>query len=263
MSANSFFSLIMYFCNYRFRSTRIGWPADIKRGSISPNGRVRAMMNAKARRNESKTVELRLTGAEAANGSRRTVTANRAGPSKSITESAVGRQTRATRKAPRRGEIERKLFPAMLRPNGRFGVGVLLAIGRREGASHEIQYFRDERFAPTPGRRPKAALLSRTDPRTAASLLAGLAHPARFKMATAIASGAGTHRQLAEQLKLKTGPLYHHLRSLERAGIVAQASRNLYELTPRGMTALLMVAALGKEGQQSGGWKRQTWRNGR
>ena len=43
---------------------------------------------------------------------------------------------------------------------------------------------------------------------------------------------------------LSTGSLYHHLRDLMHAGLIAQEGRNRYQITPRGQRVLLMLLAL-------------------
>lgn len=43
---------------------------------------------------------------------------------------------------------------------------------------------------------------------------------------------------------LSTGSLYHHLRDLMHAGLIAQAGRNQYHVTPRGQRVLLLLLAL-------------------
>ncbi len=47
---------------------------------------------------------------------------------------------------------------------------------------------------------------------------------------------------------LSTGSLYHHLRDLMHAGLIAQAGRNQYHITPRGQRVLLLLLALAAEG---------------
>ena len=47
---------------------------------------------------------------------------------------------------------------------------------------------------------------------------------------------------------LSTGSLYHHLRDLMHAGLIGQAGRNQYQITPRGQRVLLVLLALAVEG---------------
>lgn len=46
---------------------------------------------------------------------------------------------------------------------------------------------------------------------------------------------------------LSTGSLYHHLRDLMHAGLLGQAGRNRYHITPRGQKTLLLLLALSVE----------------
>ena len=56
---------------------------------------------------------------------------------------------------------------------------------------------------------------------------------------SAAALGAAAH--------LSTGSLYHHLRDLMHAGLIAQEGRNRYGITPRGQRVLLLLLALAAE----------------
>ncbi|HKQ50257.1 MAG TPA: winged helix-turn-helix domain-containing protein [Phycisphaerae bacterium] len=139
----------------------------------------------------------------------------------------------------------RTLFPEFDRTGHRFGLGILLAVLEREGSEAEIGFARVGRFHPTPGRRPKAAIFGAVDAGHVARMLAGLAHPDRIRILRAILQGSATHFALHKAVGLKTGPLYHHLRALERAGVLTMATRNAYELTKRGRVALLVTHTLG------------------
>ena len=136
------------------------------------------------------------------------------------------------------------LFPQASQHRQRFGVGVVLAVAERQGDEGEIRYARLERFSSRPAQRPKAALLSVTDPTDMAKILTGLAHADRIRLAGAVMGGANTHHLLSKAVGLKTGPLYHHLRELERSGLLATVSRNRYELTELGRVALLITVVM-------------------
>ena len=136
-------------------------------------------------------------------------------------------------------------FPELSKTKHRFGLGVLLAVFERQGAEAELGFARVGRFYPTPGQRPKETVLGAADAGYVARMLAGLAHPDRIRILRAILQGAATHHSLHKAVKLKTGPLYHHLRALERAGVLTMATRNAYELTERGRIALLVTNSLG------------------
>jgi len=49
---------------------------------------------------------------------------------------------------------------------------------------------------------------------------------------------------LGTAANLSTGSLYHHLRDLMHAGLIGQAGRNHYQVTPRGQKTLLLLLAL-------------------
>ncbi len=141
-------------------------------------------------------------------------------------------------------DILKQLFPLAAQPDRRFGVGVLIAMVTQEGTAGELQYVRAQRFATRPGLRPKAAVLALAAPKHIARLMAGFAHPDRVLITQAVISGANTHHALSEALGLKTGPLYHHIRALERAGILRTPGRNMYELTELGRVALFAATLL-------------------
>ena len=52
---------------------------------------------------------------------------------------------------------------------------------------------------------------------------------------------------LGEAAGLSTGSLYHHLRDLMHAGLIAQEGRNRYQITPLGQRVLLLLLALAAE----------------
>lgn len=126
----------------------------------------------------------------------------------------------------------------------RYGVGAFIAVVERQGAEGGIAVGDITEFRPRPGERPKTAFLARADPVRLARMLGGLAHPDRVRLATAITMGARTHRDLSEATRLKTGPLYHHVRELERAELLRCAVRNVHELTELGRLVLLVCTVL-------------------
>jgi DNA-binding transcriptional ArsR family regulator len=82
-----------------------------------------------------------------------------------------------------------------------------------------------------------AALLgyALSSPQKVGLLRALLGHPS--ESAAALGATAG----------LSTGSLYHHLRDLMHAGLIAQEGRNRYGITPRGQRVLLLLLALASE----------------
>lgn len=93
-----------------------------------------------------------------------------------------------------------------------------------------------------------AAQIAKTTDEAAALLGYALSSPQKVSLLRALlrhesesaaALGATTH--------LSTGSLYHHLRDLMHAGLIAQAGRNQYGITPRGQRVLLLLLALASE----------------
>jgi DNA-binding HxlR family transcriptional regulator len=147
-------------------------------------------------------------------------------------------------------------IPALLGPNKAFGAAVVVAVADRVGEQAKISHATIEEVFQRPGMRPKGRLLDRADPEDLARLLGGLAHPDRVRLAKAILAGAGSHRELDKEMEMRTGPLYHHLRELERAGILVKASRNLYTVTERGRLVLFVATVLAGFGSGArSGWR--------
>lgn len=79
----------------------------------------------------------------------------------------------------------------------------------------------------------------------AARALSALAHPVRLELVRRLLAGARTASDLAAIPDLGTsGQLYHHLRELQAAGLVAQRRRNDYTVpADRVIPCLALVAA--------------------
>ncbi|HVP11882.1 MAG TPA: hypothetical protein VMV94_11940 [Phycisphaerae bacterium] len=150
----------------------------------------------------------------------------------------------ARRRRARADELS-SLFPSLCDSTKRFGISVLLAVAERWGKDGEVRCARQEALFAKPGLRPKTSLLDRANPDILARTLSGVAHPDRIRLARAILTGANTHQLLAKAVSLKTGPLYHHLRELERAGLLSMKSRNAYVLTNFGRIVLYVATVLG------------------
>jgi hypothetical protein len=73
-------------------------------------------------------------------------------------------------------------------------------------------------------------------------VLAALGHPVRLQLAHALLSGPATAAELQESLGLHTpGQLYHHLRALTAAKVIAQPSRNQYVLPAEKVVPVLVL----------------------
>jgi len=148
------------------------------------------------------------------------------------------------------------LFPTLSSSAHRYGLAIVLAIAERQGEDAQLEVARLERFAAKPGRGPKSAFVQLADAAGIAKTLAGLAHPDRVRIGRAILLGSHTHQLLREAVGIKTGPLYHHLRALERAGLITMADRNQYGLTRMGRAAILTSTSLAAAGNGgSGSWE--------
>ncbi len=84
-----------------------------------------------------------------------------------------------------------------------------------------------------------AAQIAKTTDEAAALLGYALSSPQKVSLLRAL---------LGTTTNLSTGSLYHHLRDLMHAGLIAQAGRNQYQITPRGQRVLLLLLALAAEG---------------
>lgn len=142
----------------------------------------------------------------------------------------------------------RFLFPKLAKASNRFGLGIAIARAVREGGQPKYQIERLEEAFQKPGMRPRAAITAKIDSISIANQLSGLAHPDRIRLAVAILTGADTHMKLRTETRLAAGPLYHHLRAMQLAGLVQQPSRNFYTLTELGERFLLIAACLGRFG---------------
>ena len=128
---------------------------------------------------------------------------------------------------------------AILAVAGTLGVAVAGAPPRQ---------FRIKRrlVAPAPGRTSAAgnsAFLEEADCRA----FAALGHMQRARMLAMLLGGPGTYQSLQSATGLRPGPLYHHIHELRLAGLIAPKVRNNYELTPLGLRAVVIAAALGAE----------------
>ena len=93
-----------------------------------------------------------------------------------------------------------------------------------------------------------AAQIAKTTDEAAALLGYALSSPQKVSLLRAL---LGREPESAATLgtttNLSTGSLYHHLRDLMHAGLIAQSGRNQYQITPRGQRVLLLLLALASE----------------
>ncbi|MCG8404608.1 MAG: winged helix-turn-helix domain-containing protein [Phycisphaerales bacterium] len=136
------------------------------------------------------------------------------------------------------------LFPKLESIASDNGQGAFIAFTTREKTGIQIRYARFEAPNRTRPARKNSHTPTTRDPAGMARLLHGLAHVDRIRVADALYRGARTHQSLKESVGLQAGPLYHHLRELERGGLVESFSRNDYQLTEAGRLALLLTSGL-------------------
>ena len=93
-----------------------------------------------------------------------------------------------------------------------------------------------------------AAQIAKVTDESAAILGYALSSPQKIALLRAlIGREAESAAALGVTAQLSTGSLYHHLRDLMHAGLIAQAGRNQYHVTPRGQRVLLLLLALASE----------------
>ena len=94
-----------------------------------------------------------------------------------------------------------------------------------------------------------AAQLSGAADEAAAQLGYALSSPQKVGLLRALLGHSSeSAAALGAAAQLSTGSLYHHLRDLMHAGLIAQEGRNRYQITPHGQRVLLLLLALTVEG---------------
>lgn len=172
-----------------------------------------------------------------------------------VPASRIGENCRKTRRGGRisvnragDAHLIQQIFPMLSGRTTRYGVGICVASCRRLGDQAEWSVSQLVRHAARPGERPTGAFFESADCVGVARMVGGLAHADRLRIAQALACGAVSHHDLEQAIKLKTGPLYHHLRVLERAGVLQIRGRNEYVLSQAGRLLLLAVTVLAAQG---------------
>lgn len=91
----------------------------------------------------------------------------------------------------------------------------------------------------------EVADLMATDWTAAAMALESMGSPPRLALLTALVGGPRSRAELQEALggESSSGHLYHHLRELQRAGLIMQRRRGTYEIVSRAVIPLLAVLA--------------------
>jgi DNA-binding transcriptional ArsR family regulator len=91
----------------------------------------------------------------------------------------------------------------------------------------------------------QVADLMATDWTAAAGALESMGSPPRLALLAALVGGPRSRAELQEALggESSTGHLYHHLRELQRAGLITQRRRGAYEVVARAVIPLLAILA--------------------
>jgi len=93
-----------------------------------------------------------------------------------------------------------------------------------------------------------AVQIAKTTDEAAALLGYALSSPQKVSLLRALLGRESeSAAALGTTTNLSTGSLYHHLRDLMHAGLITQAGRNQYQITPRGQRVLLLLLALAAE----------------
>lgn len=75
-------------------------------------------------------------------------------------------------------------------------------------------------------------------------VISALASPPRLRLLKAMLRGASTNQQLQQALgEVSVGQLYHHLKELQSAGLIAQKRRGSYEIKTQAVVPLLAILA--------------------
>ncbi|GAA0935319.1 helix-turn-helix domain-containing protein [Nonomuraea longicatena] len=79
----------------------------------------------------------------------------------------------------------------------------------------------------------------------AATVLEAMGSPPRLAILSGLVGGTRTSAELQETLggESSTGHLYHHLRELQRAGLITQRRRGAYDIYPQAVIPLLAILA--------------------
>jgi DNA-binding transcriptional ArsR family regulator len=91
----------------------------------------------------------------------------------------------------------------------------------------------------------QVADLMAADWTAAAGALESMGSPPRLALLAALVGGPRSRAELQEALggESSTGHLYHHLRELQRAGLITQRRRGAYEVVARAVIPLLAILA--------------------
>ncbi len=169
-----------------------------------------------------------------------------AGHRKARLHSNRSSEIRTTKRPPPRTRVNPALawFPEIGKAPKCFGLGVAIAIAEAAGDRPRVRIVRRSSFSGKAGDRHRQRLLESVQDADLAKFLAAFGQRRRLRISRAILSGANTHHELARVSGLAPGPLYHHIKTLERAGMLVVVERNRYDLTAFGRDLLLVATIL-------------------
>lgn len=153
-----------------------------------------------------------------------------------------------------RGREEEKSSPSPEVAPGEPDLGLLERLQSRTGPPYEedsergaVLYAGSARFEERSYvwqiERPVPGLLG-VEEEVLTPAISALASPPRLVLLKAMLRGASTNQQLQEALGgVSVGQLYHHLKELQSAGLIAQKRRGSYEIKTQAVVPLLAILA--------------------
>jgi len=153
----------------------------------------------------------------------------------------TARQARKTR----RGQTPKFKAFGLRSDQNWYGVATFWSILEAEGRERRFRVGGVRRLYRRPAQRPRHQLTEQISDESLAKLLSAFGHPQRIAIMKAIYTGAGSYGELRKRVGLKAGPMYHHLRELRLAGVLADGPRDVYRLTRRGRDVLILACSLG------------------
>lgn len=150
------------------------------------------------------------------------------------------------KKATRRTKIRRKPPPKSGRAAGTLARQIAKLVGSRKPSdlSCTAVLWNDAGSPqavsiPNAPRPPGPRMIERSE-----LLHTALANRHRVRLLARLVAAPATYAALKSSSKLQPGPLYHHLRQLERAGMIRIRQRNQYEITRGGRSAYVLSGAM-------------------
>lgn len=135
-------------------------------------------------------------------------------------------------------------LPELRRGQSWYGWATTLGILESDGPTRRVRVGGLKHLHRRPAQRPRHDLVNHASDEWLAKVLSAFANPHRVAIMKAIFTGAGSYAELRKRVGLKAGPMYHHLRELRLAGMLADGSRDMYDLTTQGRDLLAIMCSL-------------------